>query len=134
MVQLRHKLEIFKKHNTEIVAVSFTGGHLADVWVEQTSVPFTLIIDEERKLYRAFGLEESFWGSFGLKSTWYYIKNLKIPKIWGNPTQLGGDFLLDEQGILRWSYRSQDNTDRPTVGDILSAVQGLKTLQTSASI
>lgn len=125
MVQLRHNLETFEVLNTKIVAVSFTGGHLADLWVKQTSVPFTLVIDTERELYKAFGLQASIWGSFGLRSTWYYIKHAKVPRIWGNPTQLGGDFLLDEDGILRWSYRSVDNTDRPTVDRILDAARAL---------
>ena len=129
MVQLRRHLETFEELNTEIIAVSFTGGHLADVWVQQTSVPFTLVIDEERKLYKTFGLEESFWGSFGFKSTWYYIKHIKIPRIWGNPVQLGGDFLLDENGVLRWSYRSKDNTDRPNVEQIIDKVRSLNTTQ-----
>jgi alkyl hydroperoxide reductase subunit AhpC len=125
MVQLRRYQDEFAELNTEIVAVSFTGGELADTWVQQTSVPFTLIIDEDKSLYEAFGLQQSFWGSFGLKSTWYYLKNLKLPRIWGDPLQLGGDFLIDAEGVLRWAYRSEDNTDRPPIDDVLAVARAV---------
>lgn len=125
-MQLHQHTQEFDNVNTKLVAVSFTGGYWARAWQQETQLPIPLVIDEERTLYQAFGLQQSFWGAFGLRSTWYYLKNLKFPRIWGNPLQLGGDFIIDAAGVLRWRYRSTDNTDRPSVETLLQALERIE--------
>ena len=40
---------------------------------------------------------------------------------------LGGDFIVDQQGIIRMAYRSHDPTDRPTLKVILLALDEIET-------
>ena len=42
-----------------------------------------------------------------------------------DPNQIGGDFILDEQGKLALIHRSRISTDRPPVEDLLSCVRDL---------
>ena len=46
--------------------------------------------------------------------------------IQGDSTQLGGDFLIDAQGVLRLAYRSQDPTDRPSIATLRDALRQLR--------
>ena len=43
--------------------------------------------------------------------------------IQADPYQLGGDFVVDGQGILRFAYRSEDPADRPSADRLLEAVR-----------
>lgn len=86
-----------------------------------------LLEDKERSLYAAYGMERLKW--------WQHYSPVSIAKyVWltlqghfpGKPgsdwQQLGGDVLIDPDGIVRFIYRSLTPHDRPKVGRILSIV------------
>ena len=62
---------------------------------------------------------------------WRYVRLLIAGRKWrgiqGDSAQLGGDFIVDTNGILRLAYRSHDPTDRPSVDDLLNLLQQLET-------
>lgn len=105
----------------QTLLISFGPRYWAETWREQMQVPFPLLLDLERQVYRTYGLQRSIWGSFGLRATWYYLRHLKLPNIKGNPIQMGGDFIVDAQGYLCYVHRSRDAADRPAVQDLLNA-------------
>jgi len=43
--------------------------------------------------------------------------------IQGDSTQLGGDFIIDHNGIVLFTYRSRDPTDRPPVEELMEHLQ-----------
>lgn len=43
----------------------------------------------------------------------------------GDSSQLGGDFIVDQQGNLRLVYRSYDPTDRPSADFLLDAIRNI---------
>ena len=45
--------------------------------------------------------------------------------IQGNSARLGGDFIVDQKGIVRYGYRSEDPTDRPPVDELVDVVRDL---------
>ena len=45
--------------------------------------------------------------------------------IQGDSAQLGGDFIVDADGIVRLAYRSRDPTDRPLVEQLLTVLNQL---------
>jgi peroxiredoxin len=94
-------------------------------WLKEACVSFTVLLDSERTVYGAYGLERSYWRSRNLKTRWYYFKawlsGKKPHDSHGDDTsQLGGDFIVDKNGILGLAYPSHDPTDRPPVDDLLS--------------
>lgn len=129
VVQLHRNLEAFKARQAEIILVSFTGGYWAEAWQSEMGVPFPMIIDEDKDLYREYGLHASLWGGVGAKITAYYVRRFfstgKLPSVRGNPIQLGGDFIIDGAGQLAYAYRSVDATDRPSVDDLLAELEAL---------
>jgi peroxiredoxin len=97
--------------------------------MEETCSPFHLLLDPERTVYRAYGLERSLRRSWTLKTIWQYVKLMAAGRRWrgiqGDSTQLGGDFVVDRSGIVRLAYRSHDPTDRPSVDQLLGVFNQL---------
>ncbi|MCB0154867.1 MAG: AhpC/TSA family protein [Anaerolineae bacterium] len=116
--------------NTEVVVVSFETGYWAQVWQAETDAPFRLLLDPELAAYRAFGLEQSLWRSWGPKNLWYYamarLSGRQAHTTGGDTSQLGGDFIVDAAGIIRLAYRSKDPTDRPAVASLLATLTQLQ--------
>ncbi len=83
---------------------------------EQMSFPYYL--DEQRKLYRDYGLfKAGFWNLWGPRTWLIYLRLLlkgrKILKSQSDIQQRGGDVLIDPGGIIRFHYISNGPADRP---------------------
>lgn len=118
------------------MVVSFGLQDGAELWLQDTKVPFTMLLDSARKVYHAFGLYRSVQKVWGVVSMVYYgeamLTGKPLPKPYENvhddTQQMGGDFILDKTGVVRFLYPSQTNTDRPSVDRI---VEELKKIQNS---
>jgi hypothetical protein len=88
-----------------------------------------MLLDPERKVYRAYGLKSSWLGTVNPIAGWDYIRLLtsgqRVRGIEADPHQLGGDFIVDTKGVLRLAYRSRVATDFPTVADLLAILSNL---------
>ena len=86
-----------------------------------------MLIDESRALYTAYRMGRgSWWNIFGPKSWWIYAKLLlKGRRIQhhrhdqGDYDQLGGDILIDPEGVVRLHHVGAGPADRPSVTSIL---------------
>lgn len=125
MAQLCQHEDEFKRLNTEVVVISFGTPTLARTWLEETCAPFTMLLDQERAVYRAYGLRRS----WNVKTAWAYgwllLRGRKLGDIQEDPNQLGGDFIVDAKGIVRLTYPSRDAADRPSVSDLLGVLRQL---------
>jgi peroxiredoxin len=123
VAQLRHFSAELEARKTRVALISFGTTELAQAWVAETNASFRFLLDPERKAYQAFGLDQSMRRSWGIKVWLEYtrlmVKGRKWRGIQGDSSQLGGDIIVDREGIIRMAYRSQDPTDRPPVSDIL---------------
>jgi peroxiredoxin len=115
--------------NTGVLIISFGSSLGANTWLEETCSPFRLLLDPERRVYHAYGLERSLLRSWNLRTLWTYVKLLAAGRKWrgiqGDSAQLGGNFIIDSQGKIRLAYRSYDPTDRPSVKDLLAILQSV---------
>ena len=116
--------------NIQVLIISFGTLPAVQEWLEETCSPFRVLLDRERTVYRQYGLERSLLRSWNLRTIWRYVQLLVSGRRWrgiqGDSAQLGGDFIVDSNGILRYVYRSYDPTDRPPVDEILSVISQLK--------
>ena len=119
----------FEALDTKVVTLSFSAEQWARAWLQETQSPFPLLLDPERNAYRAYGLEHSYLRSWNVRAISYYVRALLHGAKWrgirGDSGQLGGDFVIDRQGIVRFAYTSHDPTDRPTVDQLLTALRQL---------
>ncbi len=91
-------------------------------------IPFPLLSDPERAAYKAYGLRKGgLWSIFGPKTVWEYVKLIARGRLFrgiqADPFQLGGDFVIDGQGIVRFAHRGEDPADRPALDRLLQAVR-----------
>lgn len=110
--------------NTRVFIITFGTLPAVQQWMSETCADFTVLLDRERIVYSAYRLERSYLRSRSLKTRWYYFKawlsGKKTHDSHGDDTsQLGGDFIVDKNGILRLAYPSHEPVDRPPVDDLL---------------
>lgn len=127
MAQLRQSARSFEQLDTRVVIISFVDGYWAENWLRETESPFPVLLDIERRVYRAYGLSRSWRRAWGPKILWHYARRLVAGERWrgiqGDSTQLGGDMIVDRQGMIRLRYHSDDPTNRPDVTQLLDCVR-----------
>ena len=123
MAQLRQSITEFESRDTRVVLVSFGTNKLAQAWMGETKSDFDFLLDPDRKAYQAYGLQRSLFRSWKPKIWLEYARLLSQGRKWrgiqGDSGQLGGDFVIDQSGIIRLAYRSYDPADRPAVSDLI---------------
>lgn len=127
--QLRRRAAELEQADIRAAVVTFEVSCVARNYVRKTGLPWPLLDDEQRVLYRAYGMGRgSYWRILGPKSWWAYMKIMlrgrlpKMPK--DDPYQLGGDVLIDPRGIVRLQHVSTMPADRPSVDAILACARG----------
>jgi len=129
VAQLCQILDQIQALNTRVFVITFGTLPGALAWLGETCAPVQVLLDVERAVYRSYGLERSFLRSWGPKTMWRYARLLAAGRKWrgiqGDSAQLGGDFIVDANGIVRLAYRSNDPTDRPSVDDLLNLLNEL---------
>lgn len=126
MAQLCQYQDALKRLDTQVLIISFGTLPRAQAWLEETCSPFCLLLDPERAVYNAYGLERSLLRSWNFWTIWRYVQLLSSGRRWrgiqGDSAQLGGDFIVDAEGVVRLAYRSYDPTDRPSVTQLLDVL------------
>ena len=122
--------EQIKTLGGEVLVVSFTPPKLIAAYLAENPQPFPFVSDSERKAYQAFALgATNLRGLLRLGVIWHYLKLIfrgwmpKGPDKGADVWQLGGDFILDADGRLRYAYASKDSTDRPSNDELLKALR-----------
>lgn len=110
-----------------MAVVTFETDMLAQAYVRETKLEWPLLVDDTRSLYRGYGMEHGgIWNVYGLRVWWLYFKlfakgrKLKVSK--SDYRQLGGDVLVDPDGIVRLHYVGNGPADRPSVDSIVGLI------------
>uniref|UniRef100_A0A8C4ZYY4 Alkyl hydroperoxide reductase subunit C/ Thiol specific antioxidant domain-containing protein n=1 Tax=Gadus morhua TaxID=8049 RepID=A0A8C4ZYY4_GADMO len=107
--------------SARVLLVSYGSVEGARLWLEQTGCTFPMLLDPQRTIYRAFGLGSSYAKvlkfDFLLQMAECKVAGRKLP-------DMGGDFLLDQEGKVLLSHPSQHPLDRPAMADLLAAMPG----------
>jgi len=111
-----------------VVAISQAKPEFLAMFLRQFPQPFPVVADPDRQAYRAFNLERARWRDFfhpgeiarylGIMARGHRVQR---PFAGEDLLQLGGDFLLDRHGKVRFAYRCQTATDWPRFEEILAA-------------
>ena len=89
---------------------------------------FEVCADPERRVYTTFGLTRASTRQLlGWKTLLFYagaaMRGRYQRGVGSDPHQLGGDFILDAAGRLRFVYRSREPADRPGARDLLHELE-----------
>ena len=129
MTQLCHHKGQLNELQTTALVIAFNESLFAHQWLAETGGCFQLLLDPGRQVYQAYGMEKSLRRSWNLKTVFRYVELMRQGHRWqgiqGDSAQLGGDFIVDADGVVRLAYRSQDPTDRPSVEMLLETLSQL---------
>ena len=111
-----------------VKVITFDVNFMALAYVKRTNLTWPLLEDPERKLYEAYSMTRgSLWSVFGFPSIWKYIKLIFRGSKPGKPgkdwLQLGGDILIDPEGIVRIAHVSTNPHDRPSVDSLFATFE-----------
>ena len=114
---------MFSALDVRLVVVAFQGPRLVRAYLNETRFPWPILIDEERQVYRAYGMFDArlrdLWGP---ATWWAYFKEFvrgQFPR-WpvGDTSQQGGDVLVDPGGIVRFHHVGTGPADRPSMASL----------------
>jgi peroxiredoxin len=112
------------------LVVSFEAVAQLEPYRERLRLPFPIAADPRREAYHAYGLTRArFWRIWGGRTLWAYAR--LIARGWRprrstegvDLSQLGGDFVIDETGTLRYVHVSRHPADRPAVQELAAALE-----------
>ena len=130
MAQLCQHKNKLDELNTRVIIISFSTLPAVQDWLDQTCSKFTVLLDPDRKVYKAYHLDRSFLRAYHPKTLWFYTKVIisggkMLDSHGDDTTQLGGDFIIDEEGNFSFIYPSENSSDRPPVEDLLAFLSEL---------
>ncbi len=127
MAQVVAHQEQFQAADVQIATISFGTEYWSRIWLQETQSPFPFLIDQERRAYRAYGLESSVLRAWSPRNLLFYLKaKLQGRETLGNrgdTHQMGGDFVVDGNGRILLAHPSRDPVDRPSIAELLQVVQ-----------
>ena len=111
-----------------VAAITFADASRLPAHRQHLGLPFPLLADPERIVYRRFGLDRApLWRIYNPGTLRLYAQLLARGRRLRRPVddtrQLGGDFVIDAAGRLVAAYRPRSPDDRPPIDDLVAALR-----------
>ncbi len=124
---MRQHEQQLRTRKTNVIVVTFQAGWVVEAYVEQTGLTWPILADPNLELYRAYGMERAKWQDlWGFSTWWVYMKLMargrRPRRSDADMAQLGGDVLVDPEGIVRLHHVGKGPADRPTVESIIEMI------------
>jgi peroxiredoxin len=124
---LRRNQKNFEKAKARVVLVGLSTPAEAAEFAAKFKIPFPVVADPEKNLYRKFGLKQMsnlgfFSPSLALKGAAAILggHGIGIPR--GNIRQLPGVFIINTAGQIIFSHIAENPADHPDAATILAAL------------
>ncbi len=131
MSQLRHSYPAFRELNAEVLAIAAVGLKPLTAFARELELPFPVLSDVTGEAYFAFGLGRGMVirSRTLLAAARLVWRAKRLYRPIGDVMQIGGDFIVDGMGIVRFAHSSEDPTDRPEVAELLRLMGDLRSLR-----
>jgi hypothetical protein len=94
-------------------------------------LPFPALVDPDKNLYRALGIERIRWDQWLRPSTWRrYLRSIRRARqgrLTGDILQAPGLVILDGQRTIRYLHRGTTLGDYPPLSEVLDALRTVTT-------
>ncbi|MEZ5330468.1 MAG: AhpC/TSA family protein [Thermoanaerobaculia bacterium] len=113
---------------TTVAAVTFAGVDRLAAHRAHLDLPFPLLADPERAVYRRFGLERAplrrIYNPGTLKLYGQLLRRgRRLRRPVDDTRQLGGDFVIDSTGRLAAAFRPRSPDDRPDIDELVAVTR-----------
>jgi peroxiredoxin len=127
VAQLRRNKKSIEKAGAQVVLVGMGTPSESAEFAEKFNVPFPIVADPQKKLYRKFELKRMstlgfFSPSVALKGVAAIAGGHGIGMPQGDVRQLPGVFVIDTAGKIVFSHFSSNPADHPDPKTILAAL------------
>lgn len=121
---MRQRYAEIQANGADVVAISFEPLDRLFQLTRQLQLPFPILSDPERDVYFAYSLTQGSWFKiFSPKTVWTYVKHFARGRRYQHAAsdwrQLGGDFILGEDGTVLFEHREETPADRPSVASLI---------------
>src|SRR5919201_4986400 len=124
--QLREAHPEITALGADVLAVA-TGADYQARKLMADGLPFPALVDPDKQLYRALGIERIAWDQWIRPSTWRrYLRSVgraRQGRLTGDLLQAPGVALLEPPGVVRWLHRGRTLGAYPTLDEILAALR-----------
>ena len=106
--------------------MTFEDAAAARAYVAETGLRWPLLVDTDRRLYRAYGMRKArlrhLWGAATFRAYWREARLGRFPRLpCADTRQQGGNVLIDPGGLVRFHHVGLGPADRPAVESLLAA-------------
>jgi len=124
---LRAHEQEFRSKGANLAAIGLGDVNYARAFKEETGINFSLLIDAERKAYRAAELKKANLLHLFRKDNASYRKRAKAggfqqKKLGENPFQLGASFVFGPGNVDKFVHVSETFGDNAAIADLLAAI------------
>ena len=112
-----------------VIGVAFAPPESVAIFERGLNLGVPILCDPTRAAYGVFGFGRRSWLLAAIQPV-YWVRlaralrhGQRFGRVRQDPSQLGGDVVLDPAGRLRWVYRSRWPADRPSVDDLRVALR-----------
>jgi alkyl hydroperoxide reductase subunit AhpC len=130
VAQLRRDQNELKTAGIDVVLVSSGSPEQAESFRHDFEVPFPIVCDPECVLFKKYGLRDMNWRDYCSP-----LMLLKVVRVMsegygyksgeGSSSQLGGVFLVDTGGRVRFAHIAANAADHPSPREIIQAAAPL---------
>lgn len=113
--------------DVRVKIITFDDDFLAKAYVEDAKIPWPLLMDAKMEVYSRYGLKRANWWTLYNPVSiagylWLMIRGTRPGTPGKDWNQLGGDVLIDPEGIVRAHYTSSNPHDRPNIDSFLNII------------
>ncbi len=125
---MRRDKEHYDAADLHIVLIGLGTPDKARDFRQSLALPFTVLCDPEKQSYRAFGLLRRINVLREANPTSVrrvFADSAQYGGAWTNQDmmQLGGVFVVDRAGIIRFAFEALRASDQPATADVLGSMQ-----------
>jgi peroxiredoxin len=130
LAQLRQQYGRIQHLGGEVIVVSFEEKEGLQRLVSGHKLPFVILLDPQKEVYNKYGMiykDQGRVGNLGTAIAYMRMRLSGYPRQQaGTDTrQMGGDVVIDRQGVIRFIYRSQYPHDLPDAAAVLKVMTDL---------
>jgi len=130
VAQLRRDQHELKNAGIDVVLVSSGSPEQAESFRHDFEVPFPIVCDPECVLFKEYRLRDMDWRDYYSPSMLVKVVNVMFEGYGyksgeGSSSQLGGVFLVDTGGKVRFAHIAANAADHPSPREIIQAAATL---------
>jgi peroxiredoxin len=124
---LREAYSEFQARGAEVAIVTVDAPAQVAALCQRYQCEFPCLSDPRAEAYRAFGLERGGVAQVLTPRIAFRAAAAALKGNYGGPIgdifQMGGTFVIDREGVVRYCYRNRDAADNAPVAEVLASLR-----------